>query len=588
MISTAVTPTSGAWPGFSPPANIQDFATDPALQAQLDWVWTQYLLGSTQTAILGNPFSSVNDQNRNFYVNPMAQAVPSSTTFAPIKWVSFPNRLSAFFNSPSTPSKYLLTPQQVYELAEFGAVAGNPLFQNGLPDVPQTLCPSIDWNGPFGPYTPQGSRGWLDEYCEMCVTRDPNRGNKITKVVFTCENPEYYFSLWRVDPGRVLELYQQYVNPGVKFTDLCLRSSGGQIVIDPDTGYPAYDPLNIWNTGTHALAGSGGAMHLTSAPNTVGAEIYLAAAATIARPSQSSINQDTLICCTRYGRPYRNSDPHIGFTVNQNVYNPPNNMLATLADPIGLYIQQPATWSNFQMPAGYTGTYTPQDCWKVLRGKINQGPSGNFDRILRVEFSLPDSMQAQYTVSDMTVINTPGSPATPIQFASQIMLQFQIGLAAQLWPTSQQQNEQPCPTSPATALPQVVQLLGTNVMAAYNAPKWFGNPPPALPPMLRQGETLGGLSLSVAGGTAGTTFIGPAGVTIHQSPMAPDGTYPVSVTVDSTAATGPVAIQAVNPGQTPGPAQPNVLVVGPAPSSTPTHLAAAAKPAPRTPVARRR
>ena len=54
-------------------------------------------------------------------------------------------------------------------------------------------------------------------------------------------------------------------------------------------------------------------MHLTSPPNTLGAEVYLAAAATLLR-NVGSYDPQNMICCSKYGQPYRNSDPHIGFT----------------------------------------------------------------------------------------------------------------------------------------------------------------------------------------------------------------------------------------------------------------------------------
>lgn len=555
------------WTVFSTPAKVQDFSRNSAQQTQLDWQWSQYLLGSTQTAILGNPFSSVNDQNRSFYVNPMAQPVPNGLVPVPITWVAFPNRLAAFFASTSTPSQLQLTPLQLCELADYGYVKSMPVFARGIPDVPTTLCPAIDWTGKRGSFTPPGPRGWLDEYCELCVTRDQN--NNITKVVFTCENPEYYFSLWRVDPRRVLELYQELANPAVQMSDLQLRDANNNVIIDPVTGAPAYDPLNQWNTGTQALPTMGGAMHLTSPPNTVGAEIYLAAAATIARSAASSSNQNTLICCTAYGRPFRNSDPHIGFTVNQSVNNPPNNNVATLANPIGLYIQQPlaTVWDTFKMPAG-SGTFSAQDCWKMIRGLDMTQAKVTYDQMLHIEFSMPPALAARgLTVSDMTI------NGLPITFGSQIMQQFKIGLAALLWPTQMAQRAQPCPPrQPAPTVPALAQvsgLLGTNVMNGYDAPKWDNYPPPALPPIIQQGTSVHGLTLQVLDALEGVTFVAPPGVTITLTgpPSMADGTYPVSVTVSATATPGPVAIQAINPGQAPGPAQTNIMVVEPAPSA---------------------
>ena len=90
-------------------------------------------------------------------------------------------------------------------------------------------------------------------------------------------------------------------------------------MIDPSTGRPAYNPLNKWNSGPKAVRGtnaSGGAMHLTSTPNTLQTEMALAGGATILRPCGNGVPQ-TVICCAQYGQAYRNSDPHIGQQVNQ-------------------------------------------------------------------------------------------------------------------------------------------------------------------------------------------------------------------------------------------------------------------------------
>jgi hypothetical protein len=95
----------------------------------------------------------------------------------------------------------------------------------------------------------------------------------------------------------------------------------GKPVIDPSTGAPAYNPLNKWNRGTVSVRGganaSGGAIHLTSTPNTLQTELVSAAAtATILRDVGNSDAQQ-LGCCSRNTQPYRNSDFHIGQIVNQ-------------------------------------------------------------------------------------------------------------------------------------------------------------------------------------------------------------------------------------------------------------------------------
>jgi len=101
-------------------------------------------------------------------------------------------------------------------------------------------------------------------------------------------------------------------------------------------------------------------MHLTSPPNTLGAEVCLAAAATLLR-NVANYDPQSMISCSRYGQPFRNSDPHIGFKVNQIVKNA--GFTVSLANPVGLYIQEPE-WGPYKTPDG-----TPaKDFLTVARG----------------------------------------------------------------------------------------------------------------------------------------------------------------------------------------------------------------------------
>ena len=108
------------------------------------------------------------------------------------------------------------------------------------------------------------SRDVQDEYCEWSVTRR-RTDNKIVRVTFTCESPEYWAILADASPQTVLGIYQEHISPDVREGDL-FDSKG------------KYITRNRWNTNTTA-----GAMHLVEENNTLGAEIELAAAATILR-----------------------------------------------------------------------------------------------------------------------------------------------------------------------------------------------------------------------------------------------------------------------------------------------------------------
>jgi hypothetical protein len=162
------------------------------------------------------------------------------------------------------------------------------------------------------------TRDRQDEYCEWSVERDAQT-NKIKRVTFTSEGPEYWQFLAGVRPDLVLQLYREHVNPAVQRRDLF--SANGR-----------YNPRNRWNNSTDQ-----GAMHLIQANNTLGAEIELAAAATLVRRrgGVELTTEPDLIDCGAYGQPERHSDPHIGAQVNALARQKAD---VTLANPVGLCI----------------------------------------------------------------------------------------------------------------------------------------------------------------------------------------------------------------------------------------------------------
>jgi hypothetical protein len=227
----------------------------------------------------------------------------------------------------------------------------------------------------FGPY---GPRGWLDEYCEWSAARDAN--NNLIRIDFCCENPEYWTTLWKVDQHRVRELYEETLNFGVPLErkvkvaleDLQLIGQDRNPVIDPQTQKAAYNPLNKWNSGpvairTGAESGfTGGAMHLTSTPNTLQTELGLAGASSVQFTSGNNDPQ-ALICCGQFGQEYRHSDPHIGQSVNQVVSA---GYMVCLADPVGLYIQLPQSPQAFTFgPKIVPGTTVPADAQPIDIGR---------------------------------------------------------------------------------------------------------------------------------------------------------------------------------------------------------------------------
>lgn len=548
---------------YDPPADINDFASNPALAAKLKALWNNFMVGATQIAIVGDPWTVQNDNNRSWYFNLNDTVVPPGTTPAAITWTAFPNRLNEYFGTVDTgnPNPFQLSAVQLAELADTGKVAGVPAFANGFPNVPTEICPKINWKqstSDWQPFGPGGPRGWQDEYCEWAVTRNAN--GKITSVSFTCENPEYWFSMWRIDPNTVLGLYQQYVNPAVQLADLQLTDpKTKKPVIDSLTGQAAYNPLNKWNTGTTV-----GAMHLTSPPNTVGAEIYLGAAATLLRSTAAEANASALVCCAQYGQPYRNSDPHIGFSVNQLVYS--SGLMGTLANPVGLYIQSP-DFSGYQLPSNAPAGKTAADYWQIKRGRTGSQAGTPYDQILRVVFSVPAS--DGFTVSDIQI------NGAPIRWASQITQTFQVGLGALPLATSQPaQKQQSCPIpQPANQTNPWPQLLiDATVLNAYVNTIGL---PPTPPPTLKRGQNYPQLALvCVSGDKAATVSFPNGGITATVTGVVPlsgitHGTtqtydmvaYILDISVSATAPVGPNAVLVVNPGMVAGPPSPSILFV---------------------------
>lgn len=212
------------------------------------------------------------------------------------------------------------------------------------------------------------SRDRQDEYCEWSVTRDPAT-QKIVRVTFTSEGPEYWEFLAAVNPVRVLELYREHVDPAVQHADL----------FGPDG---TYRRRNRWNDSTDQ-----GAMHLIQRANTLGAEIELAGAATIVRRRNGTIltGERELIDCGRYGEPERFSDPHIGAGVNALAREKAD---ITLANPVGLCIAALSV-ASWQAPDGSD----PHDYWKVTRGTE--------DKAVRAVYEVP--ADKGFAVGDITI-----------------------------------------------------------------------------------------------------------------------------------------------------------------------------------------
>lgn len=527
---------------------------------QFETDWNNDVTGWTEAAIIGNPWSGLYDAPRSGYYNPLVEGYGDTTPPA-ITWQPFPNRLWTFFYSNGTAvipqlGGKAMTLQQVMELTDNGQITINdtlytlydPDKKGTLLQLPVTRCPSIDWNGKCKDFSPSGPRGWLDEYCEWSIVRDAN--GDMRKITFTSENPAYFLAMWRIDPNAVLGLYRDYIDPNIQLEDLYLRyatncptGNAGDPVIDPTTGLPAYDTVNKWNAGTACTPGQfGGAMHLTSDPNTLSAEVYLAAAATIMRPLKSSQNPQSLICCAQYGQNYRNSDPHIGFAANEAAIS---NRIS-LTNPIALYLQQPTNFSAWKGPQGQDVS----QYWRITRGTAKSAINGS-DQILQAVFEVPQS--AGFSINDITI------NGQAVDYVWVIAQQLLVGLSVTVMPSTTAAPS-PCVQDRVNGLqPWPVQLLPLDL--------FYGQSPTDLPAWLAPGSSgqfvlvVQGADLQTTAATARIQFSNP-GVTAQVTKFMPDASaipgqtnaggtqgYIMTISVAANAAPGLVTVRALNPGE---------------------------------------
>jgi hypothetical protein len=283
-------------PVFSrPPADIDDFSRRPALATTLRERWDTFIGGA------------IRDVERGLFYDAATDPVPNvAPVRQPIPWNGFPRSLWQWFNADADPAGKADALAAVEVLREILRV---PLADG-------TTLPVFERQ--------------QDEYCEWHVDR--NAGGGITRIVFTSEGPEYFQEMAAVDLSLVGDLYREHVNPAVRDDELVwpvdVRNRNGAIAFAKGS----YNRWNEWNTRK-------GAMHLTHRANTLGAEIALAADATVQFPvpqNPAATLPFRLICCAQFGGVNRSSDPLIGAGVNGLAQS---GLSITVDNPVGLYIQ---------------------------------------------------------------------------------------------------------------------------------------------------------------------------------------------------------------------------------------------------------
>ena len=154
---------TGALPQFDPPA-FQNDLTDPGQAKELATEWSNSINRWTGSAILGDPWTVLNDHNRNYYYNPLTTDISQGSP-ALIAWTAFPNRILLSYPNATFDEQMSYADGGPHE----GGVFGPPPPINGKP------------------YGPVGPRDWQDEYCEWISQRDANGKN--TQINFIVRIP---------------------------------------------------------------------------------------------------------------------------------------------------------------------------------------------------------------------------------------------------------------------------------------------------------------------------------------------------------------------------------------------------------------
>jgi hypothetical protein len=214
-------------------------------------------------------------------------------------------------------------------------------------------------------FTAGENRDVQEEYCEWRTTRGDK--DKITKVVFVTETPEYYEELWAVDRAVVVGLYRALVDPAVVEADLHV---GG-----------VYNRRNRWNT-------TDGIIHFIQSINTLNAALGLA---------QGSVNSGGARDNYEASPGPRTSvDPRVAMDIGSLSRKA---LSITLRDPVGLYI------TGFDDTGWIKPDGSPVDnYWTIRRGVPG--------RILRLEYEAPAG--EGFVVGDIRI------GGRPIEFGGQI------------------------------------------------------------------------------------------------------------------------------------------------------------------------
>jgi hypothetical protein len=325
---------------YDTPAFLPDFN---AIPGQLDaWnravsAWFDQVVANEQSNFGGSPLQYYNAAT----FDPGGIAVEQAVT-----WNAFPKELIRRYGR----ERALVLADRLFPTERYGALTADPDDTTGTAGVL---------------YRPQ------EEYCEWHVLRRAG-SDKIRRVTFTSEPPEYWQAMSGLVPGNaqqpiadesfpgdkntLLRLYQELVSPHVQLEDLIAATDIVDTLGQVWALKGEYNSYNKWNTSL-------GIAHLNSPPNSLVAEIQLGCDATVRYTDPKGrllVEPDALIGYAGYGGPNRNSDPTIGASVNALARLGAN---VTLRNPVGLYMDH-IDLSGWEAPD--KGSIA--DCVSIVRG----------------------------------------------------------------------------------------------------------------------------------------------------------------------------------------------------------------------------
>ena len=393
---------------FLPPAELKDFDARPALYQAWHSAMTD-LFNSTK-------FTKGKDVRPAFYspLTPPALANPATATPT---WNGYPKILTELY-----PGNVVKGAAGIDEPTTFGTRDGERV----------TFSPFLDVQGK--PLPAQKYRA-QDEYLEWAVQRDS--AERVLQILFTCEGPEYWSTI-ASDPTFLQQMYQEIIGAAVPQADLFFSEACTWLDLNSvdQNGNPInrpfapgdYNPYNPWNLKF--------AVHLTHPANQLGAEVNLAAAASLRFTLQNApvLTNPALTCCRGIGEPNRSSDPNIAAQVNSLVMA---RNFVTLRNPVGLYLFT-IDGSRFQYPDGKPITNISR-YFQPLR----QSADGSM--IVRAAMRVPAGETyngAPLLLSQLQVDHQ------PIQFGGQVAAAITMGLFAQALPGAPAQSGTECSLKP--------------------------------------------------------------------------------------------------------------------------------------------